>query len=324
MEDTVIEVKHLKKYFPVLSNSVFRRKVAEIRAVDDVSFSINRGETLGLVGESGSGKTTLGRCLLLLEKPTGGEVIFKGKNLSRIGSRELQQERRKIQMIFQDISTTFDPKRTVTEIISEPIEAYNLLPPANYGQRVAELLSLVGLNNFLAGRYPYQLSTGERQRLSIARALATNPEFIVCDEPVSALDVSIQAQILRLFESLRYRQSLTYFFIGHDLAVVVYISNRIAVMYLGRFHEVGPRKEIFSNPLHPYTRALLSAIPVPNRAFEKKRQRMVISGEATSTIYQSLGCNFHPRCPMSIPICREKSPPLEEKGSGHLVACWRV
>ena len=324
MEDTVIEVKHLKKYFPVLSDSVFRRKVAEIRAVDDVSFSINRGETLGLVGESGSGKTTLGRCLLLLEKPTSGEVIFKSKNLSRIGSRELQQERRKIQMIFQDISTTFDPKKTVTEIISEPIEAYNLMPPADYGQRVAELLSLVGLNTFLATRYPYQLSTGERQRLSIARALATNPEFIVCDEPVSALDVSIQAQILRLLESLRYRQNLTYFFIGHDLTVVGYISNRIAVMYLGRFHEVGKRKEIFSNPLHPYTRALLSAIPVPDRAFEKKRQRIAISGDAASTIYHPLGCNFQPRCPMAVPLCREKSPPLEEKGSDHLVACWRV
>lgn len=324
MNDYLIEVKNLKMYFPVVSGLILPRKVAEIKAVDDVSFAIRRGETLGLVGESGSGKTTVGLCLLQLYKPTAGEVIFEGRDLCQMKSEELRRMRRKMQMIFQDPYGSLNPRMTATDIISEPLKIHHLLPHGNNEPRVAELLSLVGLNPYLANRYPHEFSAGERQRIGIARVLAVNPEFIVCDEPVSALDVSVQAQIIRLLEDLQSRLNLTYLFIAHDLAVVGYIGSRIAVMYLGKFHELGAREQIYRHPLHPYTQALLSAVPIPDRAIEKTRQRIVLAGDVPSALSPPPGCNFHPRCPVAMPMCREMAPPLAMKESEHWVACWRA
>ncbi len=324
MDNHLIEIRNLKMYFPVISGLILPRKVAEIKAVDDVSFSIRRGETLGLVGESGSGKTTLGLCLLQLYRPTGGEVIYQGRNLCQMKGKELRRQRRKMQMIFQDPYGSFNPRLTAAEIISEPLKIHRLMPCKDYTKRVLELLSLVNLNPSLANHYPHEFSAGERQRIGIARALAASPEFIVCDEPVSALDVSVQAQILRLLEDLRSRLNLTYLFIAHDLAVVGYISNRIAVMYLGKLFELGPREQIYRNPLHPYTKALLSAVPIPDRAIEKKRQRIVLTGDVPSALNPPPGCNFHPRCPLAMSTCREMTPPLEMKDTEHWVACWRA
>ncbi len=324
MDNYLIEVKDLKMYFPIVSGLLLPRKVAEVKAVDGVSFAIRRGETLGLVGESGSGKTTVGLCLLQLYKPTAGEVIYQGTGLSRMKGEELRRMRRKMQMIFQDPYGSLDPRMTATDIISEPLKIHHLMSRKDYGKRIQELLSLVGLNPHLANHYPHEFSAGERQRLGIARALAVSPEFIVCDEAVSALDVSVQTQIIRLLQDLQSRLNLTYLFIAHDLAVVGYISRQIAVMYLGKLHELGPRDRLLGNPLHPYTKALLSAVPIPDRAIEKSRQRIVLSGDIPSALNPPPGCNFHPRCPIAIQICHEQIPPFEMKDTEHWVACWRA
>ena len=324
MNNDLVEVKNLKMYFPIFSGLLLPKKVGEIKAVDGVSFSIRRGETLGLVGESGSGKTTTGLCLLQLNRPTAGEVLYEGKNLGQMKGEQLRLMRRKMQMIFQDPYGSLSPRMTAADIITEPLQIHHLIPRAGYGKRVEELFSLVDLNPYLANRYPHEFSAGERQRVGIARALAVNPEFIVCDEPVSALDVSVQAQIVCLLEDLQTRLNLTYLFIAHDLAVVGHISSRIAVMYLGKICELGQRDQIYQNPLHPYTRALLSAVPIPDRTAEKARQRIVLAGDMPSALNPPAGCNFHPRCPLAIPTCGETAPPLEMKDAEHLVACWRA
>ncbi|MDD5037989.1 MAG: ATP-binding cassette domain-containing protein [Dehalococcoidales bacterium] len=324
MDNYLVEVKNLKMYFPVVSGLVLRRKSAEIKAVDDVSFAIRQGETLGLVGESGSGKTTVGLCILQLYKSTAGEVIYRGINLCQLKGEELRQMRRKMQIIFQDPYGSLNPRMTAGDIIAEPFKIHHLMQRKDYGKQVKELLSLVGLDPSVINRYPHEFSAGERQRIGIARALAVNPEFIVCDEPVSSLDVSVQAQIIHLLQDLQSRLNLTYLFIAHDLAVVGYISSQVAAMYLGKLHEFGSREQIFNNPLHPYTRALLAAVPIPDPAIEKARERFVLSGDIPSALNPPPGCNFHPRCPLAIPVCHEKVPPLEEKETGHWVSCWRV
>ncbi len=324
MDSYLIEVKNLKMYFPVVSGLILPKKVAEIKAVDGVSFSIRRGETLGLAGESGSGKTTVGLCLLQLYRPTAGEIIYEGKDLCQMKGEKLRWMRRKMQMIFQDPFGSLNPRMTAIDIIAEPLKIYRLMPRRDYRKRVEELLSLVGLSPHLANRYPHELSAGERQRIGIARALAVNPEFIVCDEPVSSLDVSVQTQIIRLLEDLQSNLNLTYLVIAHDLAVVGYISTHIAVMYLGKFHELGSRDEIYQHPLHPYTKALLSAVPIPDRAIEKTRERIVLTGDIPSALNPPPGCNFHPRCPVAIPKCQETSPPLQMKRLEHWVACWQA
>ncbi len=324
MNDNLVEVENLKMYFPVVSGAILPRKTAEIKAVDDVSFVIKRGETLGLVGESGSGKTTVGLCLLQLYRPTAGEVWYEGKNLCRMKGGELRRMRRKMQMVFQDPYSFLNPRMSAADIVAEPLRIHHLASRQSYGERVAELLSLTGLNPEMANRYPHEFSAGERQRIGIARALAVNPEFIVCDEPVSALDVSIQAQIIRLLEDLQAKLSLTYLFIAHDLAVVGHISSRVAIMYLGKLIEIGPRDPIYNRPLHPYTRALLSAVPIPDRAVEKTRQRTILAGDIPSALEPPPGCHFHPRCPLAMPVCRETEPPLEMKDPERWVACWVV
>ncbi|MDO8569063.1 MAG: ATP-binding cassette domain-containing protein, partial [Dehalococcoidales bacterium] len=265
-----------------------------------------------------------GLCLLQLHRPTAGEVLYEGKDLTRMKGEALRRMRRKMQMIFQDPYGSLNPRMTAADIIREPLIIHDLMPHSQYGKRIQDLLALVGLNPHLANRYPHEFSAGERQRIGIARALAVNPEFIVCDEAVSALDVSVQTQIIRLLEDLQSRLNLTYLFIAHDLAVVGYISRQIAVMYLGKLHEIGPQEQIFRNPLHPYTKALLSAVPIPDRAVEKSRQRIVLSGDIPSALNPPPGCNFHPRCPIAIQICREQTPVLEEKAPGHKAACWRA
>lgn len=319
MSETLVEIKNLKMYFPVVQGTFLRRKAIQLKAVDDVSLTIKRGETLGLVGESGSGKTTLGLCLLQLNKPTSGQVLYEGKDLSQMKSEELRSLRRKMQVIFQDPYGSLDPRMTAAEIISEALKIHRL---GDSPERIAELMSLVGLNLSLANHYPHEFSAGQRQRLGIARALAVSPEFVVCDEPVSALDVSVQAQIIRLLEDLQSRLKLTYLFIAHDLAVVGYISARVAVLYLGKIQELGSTERVYSNPKHPYTMALLSAVPIPDRAAEKKRTRAALTGDIPSALNPPSGCHFHPRCPLRMPICPEKEPPLEEKESQHWAACW--
>jgi oligopeptide transport system ATP-binding protein len=322
MSDVLLEVRNLKTYFPVVSGAVIPRKVNEIRAVDDVSFTILRGETLGLVGESGSGKTTLGLSLLELSKPTSGEIIYSGKNLSVLSSRDMRAMRRKMQMIFQDPYGSLDPRMTASDIISEAFKIHRLKPAGGAAKRVAELMHLVGLSASLANHYPHEFSAGQRQRLGIARALAVDPEFIVCDEPVSSLDVSIQAQIVQLLKELQASLHLTYLFISHDLAVVGYVSDRIAVMYLGKLFETGTREQVYKNPLHPYTKALFSAVPIPDREAEKKRQRMALKGDVPSILNPPSGCSFHPRCPFVMPVCPEKVPPLDPVEQDHRAACW--
>ncbi len=324
MNDSLIEVKNLKMYFPIFAGLLFPRKVDELKAVDGVSFSIRRGETLGLVGESGSGKTTVGLCLLQLYRPSAGEVLYEEKNLVRMKGKELRRMRRKMQMIFQDPYGSLSPRMTAADIITEPLRIHHLIPYTDYSKRVEELFSLVELNLHLANRYPHEFSAGERQRVGIARALAVSPEFIVCDEPVSALDVCVQAQIISLLEDLQAKLNLTYLFIAHDLAVVGHISSRVAVMYLGKICELGQRNQIYQNPLHPYTRALLSAVPVPDRAAEKARQRIMLKGDVPSALNPPSGCNFHPRCPIANQACEEASPSLEMKEPEHWVACWRA
>ena len=322
--DTLLEVKDLKMHFPVTSGVIFQRKVADINAVDGVSFSIKKGETLGLVGESGCGKTTAGRCILQLYAPTSGDVMFEGTRLNGLNSRDMIPFRRKMQVIFQDPYGSLNPRMTCRDIIGEPLTVHKLTSgKGEYDDRVAELLNVVGLNPYMADRYPHEFSGGQRQRIGIARALAVNPSFIVCDEPVSALDVSIQAQVINLLEELQDQFGLTYLFIAHDLSVVRHISDRIAVMYLGHIVEIASREELHENPLHPYTKALLSAVPIPDPVLEAKRDRIVLTGDVPSPMNPPQGCVFHTRCPVAIEDCQAGMPELREVSPDHWVACIR-
>ena len=321
----ILEVRNLQMYFPVTSGIIFQRKVADIKAVDGVSFSIKKGETLGLVGESGCGKTTAGRCILQLYEPTAGDVLFEGQRLNDLSTKEMIPFRRKMQIIFQDPYGSLNPRMTCGDIIGEPLVIHKLTSgKGEYNDRIAELLTVVGLNPYMADRYPHEFSGGQRQRIGIARALAVNPSFIVCDEPVSALDVSIQAQVINLLEELQDQFGLTYLFIAHDLSVVRHISDRVAVMYLGHIVEIADRDELHENPQHPYTKALLSAVPIPDPALEAQRERIVLTGDVPSPMNPPEGCVFHTRCPEMIDDCKLGMPELREVSPGHYVACIRA
>jgi oligopeptide/dipeptide ABC transporter ATP-binding protein len=314
----LLEVRNLKKYFPV-KKGIFSRTVGEVRAVDGVSFSLERGETLGLVGESGCGKTTVGRSILRLIDPTSGEVNFNGQDLLRLTKEKLRKMRASFQIIFQDPFSSLDPRMSVGDIIAEPIRNHVACSRGETRDRVAHLLDRVGLHPAQMSRYPHEFSGGQRQRIGIARALALNPLAIVCDEPVSALDVSIQAQVINLLMELQEEMNLSYLFIAHDLSVVEHISNRVAVMYLGRIAELATDEEIYRNPLHPYTKALLSAVPVPDP--DARKQRIILEGDVPSPLSPPSGCVFHNRCAFRKKICMEENPPLQDVGGGHLVAC---
>jgi len=322
--EVLLEVRDLVKHYPV-SSGFLGRQVGLVRAVDGVSFSIRRGETLGLVGESGCGKTTTGRCILQLERPTSGSVRFEGQELTTLSPGALRAVRRRIQVIFQDPYSSLNPRMTVGQIIAEPLAVHGLVRDrAARAKRVRELLGHAGLLPAMAHRYPHELSGGQRQRVGIARALAMEPALIVCDEPVSALDVSIQAQIINLLEELQAEFGLTYLFVAHDLSVVRHISDRVAVMYLGKIVEITDRKSLYENPQHPYTRALLSAVPIPDPAVEAGRERIVLGGEVPSPLNPPSGCVFHPRCPIAIDECRREIPTLRETRADHRVACIRA
>lgn len=321
----ILEVSGLRKYFPVGARVLGPRVAGWVKAVDDVSFFIRRGETLGLVGESGCGKTTIGRCILQLDRPTGGDVFFEGRNLVELPESELRPLRRKIQLVFQDPYSSLNPRMTIGQILSEPIRVHGLRQArGEIVERVARLLLEVGLNPLMERRYPHELSGGQRQRVGIARALALEPSLIVCDEPVSALDVSIQAQILNLLKELQARFELAYLFIAHDLSVVRYVSDRTAVMYVGKIVEVADSAELSENPLHPYTQALLSAVPVPDPVKETERERLVLRGEIPSPLDPPSGCVFHTRCPVAVDECRRSLPALRELRPDHWVACDRI
>ncbi|HEY2871921.1 MAG TPA: ABC transporter ATP-binding protein [Reyranella sp.] len=321
----LLEVRGLAMHFPITEGMVVSRKVGDVKAVDGVDFSIARGETLGLVGESGCGKTTTGRCILRLEKPTQGQIFYDGQDIARLASRELVGLRRRMQVIFQDPYSSLNPRMKVGDIIAEPIRVHGLEPdPRRRRDKVRDLLSVCGLDPKFVDRYPHEMSGGQRQRVGIARALAMDPEFIVCDEAVSALDVSIQAQVVNLLEDLRERFHLTYLFIAHDLSVVRHLCQRVAVMYLGRIVEMAESDELFDNPMHPYTQALLSAVPVPDPRVEAGRQFRPARGEIPSPINPPSGCVFHPRCPMAVENCKKARPTLREMKPGHWVACSEV
>ena len=325
-EDKVLlEVKNLKMHFPVTSGLIFQRAVAHIKAVDDVSFSVKAGETLGLVGESGCGKTTTGRCILQLYEPTEGQVIFEGQELTELNTRSMRLMRRQMQVIFQDPFSSLNPRMTAGNIIGEPLIVHGLVDnKVEYKERVSELLNNVGLNPYMADRFPHEFSGGQRQRIGVARALSVDPKFIVCDEPVSALDVSIQAQIINLLEDLQDQFNLTYLFIAHDLSVVRHISDRVAVMYLGHMVEIADRSDIYVNPLHPYTSALLSAVPIPDPVIDAQRERVTLTGEVPSPLNPPTGCVFHPRCPMATDECSQVTPELREVEPGHWAACIKT
>ena len=324
MSETLIEVKDLKMYFPVTKGIVLRRKIGDVKAVDGLTFSIRKGETLGLVGESGCGKSTTGRALIQLYKPTTGEVIFHGTDLTKLPPEQMRQMRRKVQMIFQDPYASLNPRMTVGDIIAEPIIVHNLRKGKEaVRERVQELLKLVGLNPYFINRYPHEFSGGQRQRIGIARALAVEPEFVVCDEPVSALDVSIQAQILNLLEDLQNQLGLTYLFIAHGLAAVKHISDRVAVMYLGKIVEIAAGAQLYHAPTHPYTQALLSAVPIPDPELERTRARIILTGDVPSPLNPPSGCRFHTRCPIATEHCKQEEPELKDIGGGHMVSCHR-
>ena len=325
--DTLVKVEGLKVYFPVTSGIIFQRKVADVRAVDGISFEIRRGETLGLVGESGCGKSTTGKAILQLTRPTEGSVIFDGTDLTKVKGGELRRFRRRMQMIFQDPYASLNPRMSVGSIISEPLTIHRLASGKEKKERVQQLLQTVGLNPYFANRFPHEFSGGQRQRIGIARALAVQPDFIVCDEPVSALDVSIQAQIINLLQDLQDQFGLTYLFIAHDLSVVRHISDRVGVMYLGHMMELTDRDSIFENPLHPYTKALLSAVPIPDPDVERKRERIILLGDVPSPLRPPPGCVFHTRCPIAIDECRARRPDWRNVGTAdreHWVWCHRV
>ncbi len=322
-DGSLLEVKDLYKYFPIHAG-LMSRHIADVRAVDGVSFTIKEGETLGLVGESGSGKTTVGRLLLRLLPATKGEIRFEDQDVLAMGRSEIRRLRRSMQIIFQDPFASLNPRMTIGDIVAEPLTIHGLATGKGVGQRVRELLELVGLQPYHANRYPHEFSGGQRQRVGVARALAVDPRFIVCDEPVSALDVSIQAQVINLLEDLQQKFELTYLFIAHDLSVVRHISTRVAVMYVGKLVELADRDALYENPLHPYTQALLSAIPIPDPVVEKRRKRIVLTGDIPSPVNPPSGCRFHTRCPMAFERCSIEEPPLTEYEPGHFAACHWV
>ncbi len=325
MDDTLLSVKDLKMYFPV-TRGLLRRKVAEVKAVDGISFHVKTGETLGLVGETGCGKTTTGRCILRLYRPTAGQIIFKGHDISTLKESKIRSIRRQMPLIFQDPYGSLDPRQSAGNIVGEPIKYHGLVANnQELKERVAQLFSMVGLDPGMINRVPHEFSGGQRQRIGIARALACEPSMIVCDEPISALDVSIQSQIINLLEELQKEfEGLSYIFIAHDLSVVRHISDRVAVMYLGRIVELTDSKKLYRNPLHPYTQALISAVPIPDRAVEKQREQIVLKGEVPSPLNPPPGCHFHPRCPIAVSECSQTIPPLVDVGDGHEVACIRA
>jgi oligopeptide/dipeptide ABC transporter ATP-binding protein len=317
---TMIDVKGLKVHFPI-KGGLLGRTVANVKAVDGVDLFIRRGETLGLVGESGCGKSTTGRAILQLIKPTAGSVNFEGVELTKLSNDQVRQKRADMQMIFQDPFGSLDPRYTVGQVVSEPLENYKRGNQKEIRDEVARLLQVVGLNPYYVNRFPHEFSGGQRQRIGIARALALQPRLVVADEPVSALDVSIQAQVINLLKNLQVEFGLTYLFVAHNLSVVKYISDRVAVMYLGRVAELSKSEDLYEMPLHPYTQALLSAIPVPDPDLEASRKRIILEGDVPSPVNPPSGCNFHPRCWKAQQICREVIPPLEEKQSNHYAAC---
>ena len=323
--ENIVEVKDMKMYFPV-TRGLLRRKVADVKAVDGVSFHIKQGEVLGLVGESGSGKTTTGRCILRLYQPTAGQIRFQGEDITQLPESQIRPLRRRMSLVFQDPYGSLNPRQSAGSIVGEPLKVHGLVKDKHeYEDRVEELFRIVGLDPQMRDRVPHEFSGGQRQRIGVARALAGEASLIVCDEPVSALDVSIQAQIINLLEELQEKMpGLTYLFIAHDLSVVRHISKRIAVMYLGRIVEITDRNTLYENPLHPYTKALLSAVPVADPFLEETRERIILKGEVPSPLDPPEGCNFHPRCPKAIPECSQAVPPLVDKEAGHEVACIRV
>lgn len=322
VQEVLVAVEQLKVHFPVTKGVVFKRHVGDIRAVDGVSFEINRGETLGLVGESGSGKTTTGQAILQIVPPTGGRVLFEDSDITGLKGAAQRDMRRDMQMIFQDPFSSLNPRMKIGNIVGEPLVVHDLVKSrGEYDAKVDELLSMVGLAPAMADRYAHEFSGGQRQRIGIARALALKPRFIVCDEPVSALDVSIQAQIINLIEDLQEEFGLTYLFIAHDLSVVRHISTRIAVMYLGKIVELADRVSIYRTPRHPYTRTLLSAVPIPNPRAERQRDHSRVQGEIPSPLNPPTGCHFHPRCPDAMPICRERAPEYKPIEVGHYTSC---
>jgi oligopeptide transport system ATP-binding protein len=320
--DEILRVENLQVHFPVKKGIVFQKQVGSVKAVDGVSFTLNRGETLGLVGESGCGKSTTGLAVIHMLAATGGRILFEGNDITTFGKSQVKEFRRRVQMVYQDPYGSLNPRMKVSDIIGEPLEVHGLAKDnAKYRARIEELLEMVGLAPYMADRYPHEFSGGQRQRIGIARALALEPSLIVCDEPVSALDVSIQAQVVNVFMELQRRLGLTFIFIAHDLAVVRHISDRIAVMYLGRIVEIATREELYKNPLHPYTVALLSAVPVADVEAESKRARVIVKGEVPSALNPPSGCRFHPRCPMAMDKCKTDVPALSDQGNGRVVAC---
>ncbi len=318
--ETLIEVKNLKKYFPIHKGFV-RRTTQYVQAVDDISFAIKKGETLGLVGESGCGKSTTGRTIIRLYEPTAGEIIYKGTEIGRLSQKELKEYRKKIQMIFQDPYASLNSRMTVGDIIGEPLDIHQLAQGKERLEKIHELLHDVGLNPDHATRYPHEFSGGQRQRIGIARALAVEPDFIICDEPISALDVSIQAQVVNMLEDLQKKKDITYLFIAHDLSMVKYISDRIGVMYLGKMVELGPADELYNSPQHPYTQALLSAVPVPDPNVSKASQRIILTGDVPSPLNPPSGCRFRTRCQYAMDICKEVEPAFVEIAPGRMCAC---
>jgi len=320
-DNVILRVDNLVKHFPITRGIIVQKQVGAVHAVDGVSFEVKRGETLGLVGESGCGKSTAGRTILQLYRPTSGSVVFDGVDLIKIKGEELRHMRRKMQMIFQDPYASLNPRMTVGEIVGEPLIVHKIGTQKEIGERVANLLELVGLNPAFSTRYPHEFSGGQRQRIGVARALALQPSFIVCDEPISALDVSIQAQVVNLLEDLQEQFNLTYLFIAHDLSMVKHISRRVAVMYLGVIVELAGRDNLYKEPLHPYTQALLSAVPIPDPVADSKRQRTILKGDVPSPVNPPSGCRFRTRCPIAESICAEKQPEFRELKASHFVAC---
>lgn len=322
--NVLLRVENLVKHFPIMQGIIFQRQIGAVHAVDGVSFDVKKGETLGLVGESGCGKSTTGRTILQLYRPTSGSVYFDGIDLVALKGEELRRMRRQMQMIFQDPYASLNPRMTVGEIIGEPLIIHKVGEPKQINERVENLLELVGLNPAFANRYPHEFSGGQRQRIGVARALALQPQLIVCDEPISALDVSIQAQVVNLLEDLQKQFNLTYLFIAHDLSMVRHISDRVAVMYLGIIVELANRKDLYEDPLHPYTQALLSAVPIPDPVVEEKRKRIILQGDVPSPVNPPSGCRFRTRCPIAKEICSEQKPEWREVRPGHYVACHLV
>ncbi len=319
--NTLVDVRDLKMHFP-LTKGIVQRVVGYVRAVDGISFNIERGQTLGLVGESGSGKTTIGRTMVRLYKPTSGQILFGDQDLAKLNGEPLRQIRRRVQMVFQDPFASLNPRFTIGSLIAEPMHIYGVASKDEIRERTLELLRVVGLRSEYIDRYPHEFSGGQRQRIAVARALSINPEFVVADEPVSALDVSVRAQVLNLLQRLQKQFNLTYLFISHDMSVVRHVADRIAVMYLGKIVELSDRDELYAAPKHPYTKALLSAVPIPDPQIEKRRQRIILSGDLPSPINIPSGCRFHTRCPMAQQICREVEPAFERKeGREHYAAC---